>query len=67
MRVLSVIFVLIMAILVIASIKTIIPDSNGLQNLLGYRTCCPFTPASTLIGIVTVIILFIVAKRMAMI
>jgi hypothetical protein len=67
MKALAVVFIFIMVILTIASIKTAIPDSGGRINLIGYRTCCPFAPASTAIGIAVVIILFFVAKRMTLI
>ena len=63
MKVLGIFFILIMVILAYASAETIIPDSGGRVNLIGYRTCCPFAPASTAIGIALVIILFFVAKR----
>jgi quinol-cytochrome oxidoreductase complex cytochrome b subunit len=64
MKALGIFFIFIMVILAIASAETIIPDSGGRLNLIGYRTCCPFAPASTAIGIALVIILFFVAKRM---
>ncbi len=66
MNALGFVFIFIMVILTIATIKTAIPDSNGRLNLIGYRTCCPFAPASTAIGIAAVIILFIVAKRITL-
>jgi len=65
MKILGVVFILIMVVLALVSIKTVIPDSGGRTNLLGYTTCCPFAPASTGIGIALVVILFFVAKRMA--
>jgi quinol-cytochrome oxidoreductase complex cytochrome b subunit len=64
MKALGIFFIFIMVILAYASAETIIPDSGGRLNLIGYRTCCPFAPASTAIGIALVIILFFVAKRM---
>jgi len=60
------VFIFLMVILTLLSIKTVIPDSGGRINLLGYSTCCPFAPASTAIGIALVIILFFVAKRMTL-
>jgi hypothetical protein len=64
MKALGVVFIFLMVILALVSIKTVIPDSGGRINLIGYSTCCPFAPASTAIGIALVIILFFVAKRM---
>ena len=63
-KALGIFFIFIMVILALASAETIIPDSGGRLNLIGYRTCCPFAPASTAIGIALVIILFFIAKRM---
>lgn len=56
--------IFIMVLLTIVSVKTAIPDSGGMRNLIGYTTCCPFAPGSTAIGIVVVIILFFSAKRL---
>ena len=66
MKALGIVFILLMVILILVSIKTVIPDSGGRVNLIGYSTCCPFAPASPVIGIALVIILFFVAKRMAL-
>jgi hypothetical protein len=66
MKALGIVFIFLMIILALVSAKTIIPDSGGRLNLVGYRTCCPFAPASTAIGIALVIILFFVAKRMTL-
>ncbi|HMK94032.1 MAG TPA: hypothetical protein VK536_01395 [Candidatus Limnocylindrales bacterium] len=66
MKALGVFFIFLMVILALVSAKTVIPDSAGRLNLIGYRTCCPFAPASTAIGIAVVIILFFVAKRMTL-
>ena len=66
MKALGMVFIFLMVILTLLSIKTVIPDSGGRINLLGYSTCCPFAPASTAIGIALVIILFFIAKRMAL-
>jgi asparagine N-glycosylation enzyme membrane subunit Stt3 len=64
MRALAVIFIFLGVLLTIASVRTVIPDSNGRLNLIGYRTCCPFTPISTAIGIAIAIILFVAATRL---
>jgi hypothetical protein len=66
MKALGIVFILIMVILALASAKTAIPEAGGMRNLLGYHTCCPFAPASTAIGIVIVVILFFVGKRMTL-
>jgi hypothetical protein len=66
MQALGIVFVFLMVILTLVSIKTVIPDSGGRINLIGYSACCPFAPASTAIGIALVIILFFVAKRMTL-
>ena len=66
MKALGIVFVFLMVILTLVSIKTVIPDSGGRTNLVGYSTCCPFAPASTAIGIAVVIILFFVARRMTL-
>ena len=66
MKALGIVFILIIVILALASAKTAIPDSGGMRNLVGYRTCCPFVPASTAIGIALVIILFWAAKSMTL-
>jgi hypothetical protein len=66
LKALGIVFILIMVVLALASAKTVIPDSGGMKNLIGYRTCCPFAPASTVIGIAVVVILFLVAKRIAL-
>jgi hypothetical protein len=63
MRALAVIFIFPGVVLTIAAVKTAIPNSNGRLNLIGYRTCCPFTPISTAIGIAIAIILFVAAMR----
>ena len=62
----GVVFIFVIFILTITAVKTAIPESNGMKNLIGYKTCCPFTPASTAIGITAAIVLFLVARRMAM-
>ncbi len=60
----TIIFAAVIIILSIATIKTVIPDSQASKlNLLGYRTCCPFAPASNAIGIALIITLFLVARR----
>jgi asparagine N-glycosylation enzyme membrane subunit Stt3 len=61
---LAVIFILFGVLLTIAAVETVIPRSNGRLNLIGYRTCCPFTPISTAIGIAIALILFVAAIRM---
>ena len=66
MKALGIVFIFLMVILTLLSIKTVIPDSGGRINLIGYSTCCPFAPASTAIGIALVIVLFFVAKRMVL-
>ena len=66
MKALGIVIILLMVILTLISIKTVIPDSGGRVNLVGYSTCCPFAPASTVIGVALVVILFFVAKRMAL-
>ncbi|MGA3290462.1 MAG: hypothetical protein ABSD42_09520 [Candidatus Bathyarchaeia archaeon] len=63
---LTIVFVAVIIILSLVTIKTVIPDSQASKlNLVGYRTCCPFAPVSTVIGIALVITLFLVARRMA--
>jgi hypothetical protein len=63
---LTIVFAGVIIILSIAAIKTAIPDSQASKlNLVGYRTCCPFAPISTAIGVALVITLFLVARRMA--
>jgi len=65
---LTIVFAAVIIILSIATIKTVIPDSQASKlNLVGYRTCCPFAPISTAIGIALVITLSLVAWRMAVI
>jgi asparagine N-glycosylation enzyme membrane subunit Stt3 len=64
--ILAVIFIFLGALLTIAAVKTVIPDSNGRLNLIGYKTCCPFTPISTVIGIAIAVILFVAAIRMTL-
>ena len=66
MKALGIGFILIMVILALASAKTAIPDSGGIRNLVGYRTCCPFAPASTAIGIAVVVILFFAARHLSL-
>jgi hypothetical protein len=66
MKALGIVFILIMVILALVTVKTAIPDSGGMRNLLGYNTCCPFAPASTAIGIAAVVILFVAAKKMTL-
>ena len=66
MKALGIVFIFLMVILALVSVKTIIPDSGGRLNLIGYSTCCPFAPASTAIGTALVIILFFAAKRMTL-
>jgi len=63
---LTIVFAIVIILLSLVTIKTAIPDSQASKlNLIGYRTCCPFAPASTAIGIALVITLFLVARRMA--
>jgi hypothetical protein len=64
-KVLTIVFAIVIILLSLVTIKTVIPDSQGKLNLVGYRTCCPFAPASTAIGIALAITLFLVARRMA--
>ena len=66
MKALGIVFIFLMVVLTLVSIKTVIPDSGGRINLIGYSTCCPFAPASTAIGVALVIILFFLAKRMTL-
>ena len=63
MRALAVIIIFLSVLLTIAAVKTVMPDSNGRLNLIGYRTCCPFTPISTTIGIAIAVILFVAAIK----
>ena len=66
MKLLGIAFILLMVILTLVSIKTVIPDSGGRTNLIGYGTCCPFAPASTAIGLAIVIVLFFIARSMTL-
>ncbi len=68
MKVLAIVFIFLIVVLTIATVKKVIPDSKATKlNIIGYRTCCPFTPISTAIGLAVVIILLVVAKRMTLI
>ena len=59
-------FIIVMVILAIAAAKTAIPNAQESKTcFLGYRATCPFTPISTLILIAADIVVFIVAKRLA--
>jgi len=63
---LTIVFFAVIIILSIATIKTVVPHSQASKlNMVGYRTCCPFAPISTAIGIALVITIFLVARRMA--
>jgi len=63
LKALAIVSVFIMVLLALISVKTAIPDEGGVRNLVGYKTCCPFAPASTAIGIAIVIALFFGARR----
>ena len=53
----------VMAILVIAAIKTALPEANASKPcLLGYKALCSFTPISTIILVVAAIGLFYVSR-----
>ena len=63
MNALAIVFVFLIIGLSIAAVKTVIPDSHASKlNLVGYRTCCPFTPISTVICIAGAVILFVAEK-----
>jgi hypothetical protein len=66
MKALGIVFILIIVLLALVSAKTVIPESGGMRNLVGYTTCCPFAPASTAIGVALVVILLWAAKSMAL-
>ena len=66
MKALGIVFILAIFILTIASVKTAIPESNGMKNLIGYKSCCPFAPASTAIGLAAAVILFFAARSLTL-
>ena len=68
MNALTIIFIFIMVILSITTVKTALPHSQASKPcLLGYKAACSFTPISTAILVTAVVITFLVAKRLAVI
>jgi hypothetical protein len=63
MQKLTIVVAAVIVILSIAAVKTVIPNSNASKPcLLGYKATCSFTPISTAILILAVIITFVAAK-----
>jgi hypothetical protein len=49
----------------ISAIKTVIPNADASKAcLIGYKATCSFTPVSTAICIIGVVVTFVVAKRL---
>ncbi len=68
MNALTIVSIFIMVALSIATIKTAIPNAQASKPcLLGYKAACSFTPISTIILAATVVVTFLVAKRLALI
>ncbi len=60
---LQIVLIVAIAILSIAAVKTVIPNSNASKPcLLGYKAACSFTPISTAILVLTAIITFVAGK-----
>jgi len=63
--VLTVVSVFIIIVLIIAAVKTVIPNADTTKAcLIGYKAACSFTPVSTAILILVAFAVFAAAKRM---
>jgi len=61
----TIIVLAVIAILIIAAIKTVIPNADTSKPcLLGYKAACSFTPISTAILIIAAVIVFLVANQL---
>jgi hypothetical protein len=68
MNALTIVSIFVMVALSIATIKTAIPNAQASKPcLIGYKAACSFTPISTVILAVAVVVTFLIAKRMALI
>jgi hypothetical protein len=64
MQPLQIVSIAVVAILIIAAVKTVIPNEKASKTcLIGYKAACSFTPISTIILIVAAIATFILAKN----
>jgi hypothetical protein len=64
---LQIVLIVAIAILSIAAVKTVIPNSNASKPcLIGYKATCSFTPISTVILILAAIITFVAGKGVIM-
>jgi len=65
MQVQTIVVIAVIVILIIAAVKTVIPNAGASKPcLLGYKAACSFTPISTIILVLAAIIIFLVANRL---
>ena len=65
MQPLQIVSIVVVAILVIAAVKTVIPNVKASKPcIVGYKAACSFTPISTIILVVAAIGTFLLAKNM---
>ena len=63
----TIISIIVIVILIIAAVKTLVPNATASKPcLLGYKATCSFTPISTIICIAAAAIVFAAAKWMSL-
>lgn len=61
----TIVVIAVIIILIIAAVKTAIPNADASKPcLLGYKAACSFTPISTVILIIAAIIVFLVVNQL---
>ncbi|MGD6806329.1 MAG: hypothetical protein ACQCN4_05160 [Candidatus Bathyarchaeia archaeon] len=66
MEAVKIVLYIIIAVLVIAAVKTLLPNQEASKPcLLGYKAACSFTPASTIILVAIAGVLFFLSDKMA--
>lgn len=64
MQAIAIVVYVVLFILVIAAVKTLIPNEQASKPcLLGYKAACSFTPISTIILIAITIGIFLITKE----
>ncbi|MCW4004557.1 MAG: hypothetical protein NWE95_11670 [Candidatus Bathyarchaeota archaeon] len=64
MQAIAIVVYVVLFILVIAAVKTLIPNEQASKPcLLGYKAACSFTPISTIILITIAIGIFLITKE----
>jgi hypothetical protein len=61
----TIVVIAVIVILIIAAVKTVIPNAGASKPcLLGYKATCSFTPISTIILVAVAVIIFFVANQL---